>query len=282
MMTYNSNDILCNVISLKENEFLAKVVKNTVPLPEIKYNFDSRIENKLIYNIRTIGYSPYKIRYFDKDAKLALKHKKIFAYNNNELFDKDKCFIFFDKKPTLVLDLKDKEFNIDYDFYLIDLVNYEKTRDDIILDIAAIFNDKLSQFKKESLLAYLLYKSLILSIEEFVFLFSRIYLAENGYLKTNFDKKIDYKELYYKILDYSYQFFNKFKVYYEEIEKNFYIPYIPKTDEKIIKTAKNMLIFEENPSIRELYRKTNTSAIYTKEVLKKHGFLIDGSSFYYL
>jgi len=32
--------------------------------------------------------------------------------------------------------------------------------------------------------------------------------------------------------------------YYEKIEKNFYIPYIPKTEEKIIKIAKNMLVFE--------------------------------------
>jgi len=30
-----------------------------------------------------------------------------------------------------------------------------------------------------------------------------------------------------------------------------------------------MLIFEENPTVRELYRKTNTSASYTKKVLKK-------------
>jgi len=39
MMTCNGNNILCNVISLKENEFLAKVVKSMVPLPDIKYQF---------------------------------------------------------------------------------------------------------------------------------------------------------------------------------------------------------------------------------------------------
>jgi len=107
-------------------------------------------------------------------------------------------------------------------------------------------------------------------------------LAENEYFPTNFDKKIDYKELSCKILDYSYEFFKKFKAYYEKIEKNFYIPYISKTEEKIIKTAENMLVFEKNPTLRELYRKTNTSSEYTKEVLKKHGFKIDNNRFYSL
>ena len=125
MMTYNGNNMLCNVISLKENEFLARVVKSIVPLPDIKYNLYSKFENKLIYTIRIIGYSPYKITSFDINAEIALKHKKVFAYNNYELFDKNKNLIFIDKKPTLVLSLEDKEFNIDYNFRDIEIICME-------------------------------------------------------------------------------------------------------------------------------------------------------------
>ena len=283
MMTYNHNEVLFNIISLKDNNFVSNVIKNIVPLPNINFKLDSKIENKLIYVIRTRGYSTYKISSFDNVAQFALKNKKILAFSDFELLDDEKEIIFVDKKPTLVLDLEDKEFNIDYDFHMIDSVeNLKEINNKMLIEITQIFKDKLHQLNQELLLAYLLYKSLILSIKEFIFLFFRIYLAENGYFKINFDKKIDYKELFYKIFDYSYQFFTNFKAYYEEIEKHFYIPYIPKKEKKIIETAKNMLIFEEKPLIRELYRKTNTTASFTKAVLKKHGFLIDGSSFYYL
>jgi len=275
--------MLFNLISLKDNNFISKVIKNIVPLPNINFKLDSKIENKLIYVIRTIGYSIYKISCFDSVAQFTLKNKKILAFSDFEILDDEKEIIFVDKKPTLILDLENKEFNIDYDFHMIDSVeNPKEINNKMLIEITQIFKDKLHQFSQESLLAYLLYKSLILSIKEFIFLFSRIYLAENGYFKTNFDKKIDFEKIFSKIFEYSYQFFMKFRAYYEEIEKHFYIPYIPKKEKKIIETAKNMLIFEEKPLIRELYRKTNTTASFTKAVLKKHGFLIDGSSFYYL
>ncbi len=283
MMTYNHNKVLFNIISLKDNNFVSKVIKNIVPLPNINFKLDSKIENKLIYVIRTMGYSTYKISCFDSVTQFALKNKKILAFSDFEILDDEKEIIFVDKKPTLILDLENKEFNIDYDFHMIDSVeNPKEINNKMLIEITQIFKDKLHQFSQESLLAYLLYKSLILSIKEFIFLFSRIYLAENGYFKTNFDKKIDFEKIFSKIFEYSYQFFMKFRAYYEEIEKHFYIPYIPKKEKKIIETAKNMLIFEEKPLIRELYRKTNTTASFTKAVLKKHGFLIDGSSFYYL
>jgi len=247
MMTYNKNEMLFNLISLKDNNFISKVIKNIVPLPNINFKFDSKIENKLIYVIRIMGYSTYKISCFDNVAQFALKNKKILAFSDFEILDDEKEIIFVDKKPTLILDLKDKEFNIDYDFHMIDLVEYPKEiNNKMLMEITQIFKNKLHQFSQESLLAYLLYELLILNIKEFIFLFSRIYLAENGYFRTNFDKKINYEELFYKIFEYSYQFFMKFKAYYEEIEKHFYIPYISKKEKKIIEIAKNMLIFEEN------------------------------------
>lgn len=189
MITYNYNDLLCNVISLKENEFLAKVVKGIVPLPNIKHSLIS-------------------------DAKIALKHKKVFAYNNN---------IFIDKKPTLVLDLKDKEFNIDYDFHYIDMIKMEKLKTVICLKLPVFLKTNWIILKK-SLLAYKLYSSLILSINEFIHLFAKIYLAEKECFYDNWDNEIDYKELSCKILDYSYDFLTNLKLIMKKLRKIFIFP----------------------------------------------------------
>ena len=110
MMTYNHNKVLFNIISLKDNNFVSKVIKNIVPLPNINFKLDSKIENKLIYVIRTMGYSTYKISCFDSVAQFTLKNKKILAFSDFELLDDEKEIIFVDKHPTLILDLENKEF----------------------------------------------------------------------------------------------------------------------------------------------------------------------------